>query len=237
MIRVFNGRTGLAEAGPFGRLMVFPQSMRSGVYVSAGDLDGDGRAEIVVGTDAGPICEARIYSGATGRLMRSTKPFAGFRGGALVAIGDTNGDGLCEVIVSQASGAATITKAFSQLTGRQLWSISVAASISRSPGILAVGDWDADGRDDVMVNRGRGQAVLISGKDRAINETINIGAYYSISLDDLNGDGLPDTVGTSAWGGLLRLVVGFRGGMSPVVPLGKSSIGAFVAVGRNPAFD
>lgn len=236
MIRVFNGRTGLAEPGPLGRMMAFPRSMRSGVHVSAGDLDGDGRAEIVVGTDSGSLCEARIYSGVTGRLMRSMKPFAGFRGGVLVAIGDTNGDGLCEVIVSQASGAGAITKAFSPLTGLQLWSISVAASISRSPGFLAVGDWDADGRDDVMVNRGRGQAVLISGKDRSMNETINIGAIYSISLNDLNGDGLPDTVGTSAWGGLLRLVVGFRGGMSPAVPLGSSSVGAFVAVGRNPAF-
>jgi len=236
MIRVFNGRTGLAEAGPLGRMMAFPQSMRAGVHVSAGDMDGDGRAEIVVGTDSGPICETRIYSGASGHLMRSMKPFAGFRGGVLVSVGDTNGDGLFEVIVSQPSGAASITKAFSPLTGQQLWSISVASPSSRSPGILAVGDWDADGRDDVMVNRGRVQAVIISGKDKSLIETINIGAMYSISMVDLNGDGLPDTAGTSAWGGFLRLVVGFRGGMSPEIPLGNSSIGAFIAVGRNPAF-
>ncbi len=80
------------EAGFFG-----------GVFLAAGDIDGDGRDEIAVSPDVGGGGRVQIYSFAPNAVVRTDNFFGiddpAFRGGARVAMGDVNGDGRADLVV------------------------------------------------------------------------------------------------------------------------------------------
>ncbi len=50
-VRIFNGETGTVFPGAAGSFMAFETSYTGGVYVAAGDINFDGRAEIFVATE------------------------------------------------------------------------------------------------------------------------------------------------------------------------------------------
>jgi hypothetical protein len=97
-IVVVDGRTGavLFTDTPF------EDAFTGGVYVAAGDIDGDGRADVVVTPDRGGGPRVRVYRGRGFTVMAD---FFGindpdFRGGARAAVGDVDGDGFADVVVS-----------------------------------------------------------------------------------------------------------------------------------------
>jgi hypothetical protein len=103
-IRAFDGGTGAAllDFFPFG-------AFNGGVRVALGDVDGDHFADIIAGSGPGLNALVNVYSGATGRAIRSffTYP-ASFFGGIYVAAGDVNGDGVADVIVGAGTGSPTV---------------------------------------------------------------------------------------------------------------------------------
>ena len=80
-IKVFSGRDGsvLRDAA------VFSPSL-SGVRVAAGDVTGDGKAEIIVGAGPGGSPDVRVFDGVTTALLGSQLAYpVGFAGGVFVA--------------------------------------------------------------------------------------------------------------------------------------------------------
>jgi hypothetical protein len=82
--------------------------------VAGGDIDGDGFAEVVVSADFGggprvvifrgsAVASGQFVDGQTGdgvMLSFFGVPDPSFRGGARVAVGDVNGDGVPDVVVA-----------------------------------------------------------------------------------------------------------------------------------------
>jgi Tol biopolymer transport system component len=76
-----------------------------GVFVAAGDVDGDGREELITGADAGGSPHVRVFgTGPAFSALREVHSFfayeRGFTGGVRVAAGDLDGDGAAEIITA-----------------------------------------------------------------------------------------------------------------------------------------
>ena len=56
-VRVFDGVTGAPLSGPLGDLFAFGRGYRGGVFVAAGDVNGDGFADVIVAPSAGAVAE------------------------------------------------------------------------------------------------------------------------------------------------------------------------------------
>jgi hypothetical protein len=109
-VRVFDGRTGSQMAGAIGNFMAYDPHFLGGVYVAAGDVEGDGKADVITGAGAGGGPQVNVFSGTTGQLIRSFfAASAGtlfysdgntFRSGVRVAAVDITGSGKADIVTS-----------------------------------------------------------------------------------------------------------------------------------------
>lgn len=103
-VRGFDGATGNRVANFF----AFNTGFTGGVFVSSGDVNNDGRADIIVGTGSGRTAEVRVFDAATSEQLSAANPFGGFSGGVSVAGTDVTNDGIADVVVAQTSGGGTV---------------------------------------------------------------------------------------------------------------------------------
>ena len=69
LVRVFDGVTGSRISGPLGSFLAYDNGLRAGVFVAAGDVTGDGRADILTAPGAGAGPEVRVFNGVNGKQI------------------------------------------------------------------------------------------------------------------------------------------------------------------------
>ena len=117
------------------------------------DLDFDGAGDVIVSV-ADPLgWPVAVHSGATGALIRVVVPPANATefGGAIEGVGDLDGDGAGDFVVTGrlAATAQDAVFCYSGWTGALLWTQVIADPLGSDFHLATVGDVDADGISDI----------------------------------------------------------------------------------------
>jgi hypothetical protein len=140
-----------------------------GVRVAAGDVNGDGKADIIVGAGPGGGPHVEVFDGSTPTLGPAPKILTSFyayastfTGGVFVASGDLNADGKADIITGPGQGGGPHVRAFDGLSGAILQSFQAFPTFSgsgwTSGARVASYDVNLDGIDDLIISGGQGQS-------------------------------------------------------------------------------
>ncbi|CAN5545586.1 hypothetical protein BH11PLA2_BH11PLA2_25290 [soil metagenome] len=186
-VKVFDGVTQAQIALPesvAGGGTPFGSTFNRGIIVAAGDLNNDGKAELIITAEAGGGARVRIFqSSGTAFTQRSdfialiggdNKADTGFRGGSRAAVSDINGDGF----------------------GDLMW----AAGAGGGPRIATF--------NGKLLDNGNNAAFKLTGDFFALSTTLRDGAF--LAGGDVNGDGIGDLI-AGGGSGAPPQIVGFSG--------------------------
>ena len=241
-VRVIDGRTFTDLVTEY---WAFEPAFNGGVFVAAADFDADGRAEVVITPDQGGGPRVKVIDVAAGRVTTRADFFGlndpAFRGGARVAAGDLNRDGVPDLVVAAGYGGGprvSLIDGTSVLGGvpRTLTADFFAFDPGLRNGVyVAVGDTDGDGYADLVVGAGpgggprvltlSGRTLVAAGGTAAVANPL--GNTFAgdparrggarVAAKDVTGDGLADVVAGAGTGGTLTVLLpraGYAAGAS-----------------------
>ena len=200
-VLIFSGKDNslLSQVNPF------ESSFTGGVYVTAGDVTGDGVADLVVTPDQGGGPRVRVYRGGDYVVVAD---FFGiedttFRGGARAAVGDVNSDGTEDLVVAAGFGGGPRIAAFNGTTVTQplasgatppklFGDIFVFEETLRNGVFPASGDINGDGFAEVIAGGGPGggpRVLALDGKSLLATTPVQlpVANFFAGSQDDRSG--------------------------------------------------
>lgn len=168
------------------QFFAYQKTMKAGVSIAFGDVDGDGEEEIITvpGSGAGP--HVRIFS-QNGALKGQFFAYhASFRGGLRMAIGDLNNDGKSDIIITPvkaSKGFENDVRIFdgSGILRTQFFAYPRKSTVKNSD--IAVGDTDTDGSLEIITApaEGAGQVRIFSSVGKLKSQ------FYPYAKEFANG--------------------------------------------------
>ena len=184
-----------------------------GVNIAAGDIDGDGKLELITAPMAGGGPHIRIFD-YQGNLLNEFFAYdAHFTGGVNVALGDVNNDGQDEIVTAPASNYAPEIKVFDN--NNSLKSSFMAYDTSMTAGVnISVGDVNDDNWPEIVTAPAKlypPEIKLFSMRGRVKDEFLSFSKYLfsgvKVLAKDISGDNLPEILALPGRGSaaLLRI--------------------------------
>jgi hypothetical protein len=208
-VKVFDGATGSLLMSFFAY-----SNFEGRVSVAAGDVDGDGKADIVTAASDSDG-HVKVFSGITGAEIRSFRAYPGFLGDVSVAAADVDGDHIADIITGAGAGpSGGHVKVFSGATNAIVQSFF--AYLGFEGGVrVSAGDLNGDGHADIITGTLGGSphvkifdpAGALVGSFMAFDGTT--GGVAVVALD-VDGDGRKDILAATRSGEQTNLRT-FRG--------------------------
>jgi Tol biopolymer transport system component len=184
--------------------LAFDPAFLGGVFVACGDVDGDGRADLVAGADAGGGPHVRVFAsdpaapGGVAELASFLVDFGpGFPGGVRVAVGNVDGSDRASIVVAAGRGGGALVRV-----------IKLAAPSGAPEEQASFRAYDPGFSGGVFVATGNlaggGQAQIVTGAGEGGGPEVRL----------FNGDGTPVVdPATRAPVGFFAYDPAFRGGV------------------------
>jgi hypothetical protein len=198
-VRIFDGNTHRSMRGPQGDFLAYRANFQGGVFVAAGDVNGDGRADIVTGAGPGGRPVVRVFDGRTGEMIQSFLAYdPSFRGGVHVAAGDVDGDGIADIITGAGPGGGPHVKVFNPVGLTLMNSFPAYPANFRGGVFVAAGDVNNDGFAEIITGPGAGGPPEVKVFD-AHHNLMLLNSFFAfarmftggvrVGVADFNGDG------------------------------------------------
>ena len=183
---IFSGPIGYDSGAPFGR------------SVALGDVNRDGKLDVLVGNDGGV---GVLLGNGDGTFKPAVMYGAG---GQWIAVGDVNSDGKPDLlsVASQSIGIVDVLLGNGDGTFKPAITYPTGGEFANS---VAVADVNGDGKPDLVVTNlsgiwpdQRAVGVLTGNGDGTFQPAVTFdsggGSPFSVAAGDLNKDGRPDVV-------------------------------------------
>jgi len=138
------------DGKPVSRFLAYAAAFKGGVHVASGDINGDGKAEIVTGAGAGGGPQVRVFDIKGDLISQFFAYGTNFRGGVSVSVADVDGDGKAEIVTGAGAGGGPQVRIFSA-DGTVKYQFFAYNAASHTGINIAAGDLNGDGDAEVAV--------------------------------------------------------------------------------------
>ena len=208
--RVFSGSDGSVLHNFLGDE---PADGFGGSVSGAGDVNGDGTPDLIVGATGDSGGSARVLSGSDGSVLHNfvADGSSDLFGISVSGAGDINGDGMADLIVGASSGVVSngYARVLSGRDGSVLYNfVGDGRDDLFGRSVSGAGDINGDGTPDLIIGVpfednngfGSGSARVFSGSDGSVlhnfdgdSKNDNLGVSVS-GAGDVNSDGMADII-------------------------------------------
>jgi lipoprotein-anchoring transpeptidase ErfK/SrfK len=150
LVKIFDGFGQIENKEGF---FAFDSNLKNGAKVAAGDVNGDGRDEIIVGSGAGQKAQIKIFKSGGESLAEINPEGINDWSGVNVASGDIDSDGISEILAAPGWGSLPEVQIFKS-NGELVKKILVYDKGFRGGVNLAFGDAVGDGSKEIVVGAG-----------------------------------------------------------------------------------